>query len=136
MEIAPVLKLPCKTLNGRIVGTQVGLAAGTKVWAMLSYIDTENPAFSKHVLTLSIEGNGPWFHLARYHDHDYNQRGPKQLSKWLGKPVNQVFPMTFDIRHVFKGVSAALSGIIENVPREKLTRDEIIAMAVPIVPES
>ena len=44
--------------------------------------------------------------------------------------------MTFDIRHVFKGVSAALSGIIENVPREKLTRDEIIAMAVPIVPES
>jgi hypothetical protein len=42
----------------------------------------------------------------------------------------------FDLRHVFKGVSAALSGIIQNVPREQLTRDEIITMAVPIVSES
>jgi hypothetical protein len=131
MAIEPVKKIPCVTLNGRIVGTQVELADSTKVWALLGNIDTENPAFSKHFITLSIESNGDWFHLARYHDYDYDVRGPAKLSEWLSKPLEQVFPIAYDIRHVFKGESVVLKGTIEREPSRKLTRAEIIAMAVP-----
>lgn len=131
MAIEPVTKIPCMTLNGRIVGTQVELADGTLVWALLGNIDTENPAFSKHFMTLSIESGGSWFHLARYHDDDYDERGPAKLSKWLNKPLDQVFPIAYDIRHVFKGESVTLKGKIEKEPSGQLTRAEIIAMAVP-----
>lgn len=131
MAIEPVKKIPCTTLNGRIVGTQVELADGTMVWALLGNIDTGNPAFSKHFMTLSIESSGDWFHLARYHDYDYDERGPAKLSEWLRKPLDQVFPINYDIRHVFKGESTALKGKIEQESSDKLTRAEIIAMAVP-----
>ena len=129
--IQPVMKLPCKTLNGRIVGTQVELADGTTVWALLGNIDTENPAFSKHIMTVSIESCGNWFFLARYHDYDYNEHGPANLSEWLGKSLDQVFPITFDIQNLFIGKSAALKGTIEKEPSERLSRAEIIAMAIP-----
>jgi hypothetical protein len=129
--IEPVKKMPCTTLNGRIVGTQVELADGTMAWALLGNIDTGNPAFSKHFLTLSVESNGDWFHLARYHDYDFDERGPAKLSEWLGKPVEQVFPIAYDIRHIVKGEFVTLKGKIEKEPSEKLTRAEIIALAVP-----
>ena len=131
MVIEPVKKIPCTTLSGRIVGTQVELADGTMVWALLGNVDTENPAISKHFMTLSIESRGDWFHLARYHDYDYEEHGPAKLSEWLRKPLEQVFPIAYDIRHIFKGESVALKGKIEREPSEKLTRAEIIAMAVP-----
>lgn len=131
LAIEPVKKIPCTTLNGRIVGTQVELADGTMVWALLGNINTENPAFSKHFITVSIESRGDWFHLARYHDFDYDERGPAKLSEWLNKPLEQVFPIAYDIRHAFNGESVALKGKIEREPSGKLTRAEIIAMAVP-----
>ena len=130
MAIEPVKKIPCTTLNGRIVGTRVELADGTMVWALLGNIDTENPAFFEHFMTLSIESRGGWFHLARYHDYDYDERGPAKLSEWLNKPVEQVFPIAYDIRHVFNGESGALNGKIETEPNGKLTRAEIVAMAL------
>jgi hypothetical protein len=129
--IEPILRLPCTTLNGRIVGTQVALVDGTIVWALLGNIDTTNHEFSKHFLTLSVEFEGDWFHLARYHDYDYDKRGPAQLSEFLRKPIDQIFPITYDIRPVFKGDFAALRGKIEKEPSVRLTRAEIIAMAVP-----
>ena len=131
MTIAPEKKLPCTSLDGRIVGTQVELADRTMVWAFLGNIDTANPAFSEHFLTLSIDVDGNWFHLARYHDIDYSRNGPSALSKRLGKSIDEVFPITYDIGRVFNGESDALKGKIEKEPRNRLTRDEIIAMAVP-----
>ena len=131
MAIEAEKKIPCITLDGRIVGTQVKLADGTMFWATLGNIDTDNPAFSRHVIALSIESNGDWFHLARYHDFDYEERGPSQLAEWLRKPLEQVFPVAYDIQHLFNGESVALKGTIERDPGEKLTRAEIIAMAVP-----
>ena len=34
---------------------------------------------TEHFLTLSIERNGHWFMLARYHDPDYDESG---LRRW------------------------------------------------------
>jgi len=129
--VEPVSRVPCTNLDGKHVGTQVALADGTTVWALLGNIDTTNPEFSKHFLTISVERNGKWFHLARYHDFDYKSRGPVQLSRFLRKTVDEIFPITFDVRSIFKGESPALRGQIEKEPSERLTREEIIRMAVP-----
>lgn len=130
-SIEPVRKMPCTTLIGRIVGTRVELADGTFAWALLGNIDTDKPEFSKHFMTLSMESCGNWFHLARYHDYDYSVRGPEKLSEWLNKPLEHIFPISYDIQHVFNRESIALKGKIDKEPKEKLTRAEIISMSVP-----
>jgi hypothetical protein len=53
------------------------------------------------------------------------------LSKFLEKPIDSVFPITFDVRHVFKGESSVLRGKIDKTPSERLTRAQVIALAVP-----
>lgn len=129
--IEPVAKLPCKTLVGRVVGAKVSLSDATTFWALIGNVDPERPEFSEHFLTLSVLNHGAWFHLARYHDFDYSERGPVQLAAFLEKSPNNVFPISYDLRAVYVGESAALQGVVEMEPSERLTREEIIAMAVP-----
>jgi hypothetical protein len=130
-ELIPVRKLPCKNLNGRLVGTQVTLADGSLVWSFLGNIDTSNPRLTEHFLTISIESNGKWFHLARYHDFDFAARNPAALAEFLEKDIDSVFPIRYDIQAYAEGDRDTLTGTIEKEPQERLTRAEIIAMAVP-----
>jgi hypothetical protein len=129
--VYPVKKVPVKSLTGKEVGTQVSLANGNVVWALIGNVDVGNPRLTEHFLTLSVEKDGLWFTLARYHDFDYAQRGPAALAQFLGLPVDGVFPIAYDITQFVSGDPAGLSGTILREPREKLTRAEIIAMAVP-----
>lgn len=126
----PVGRLPVKNLNGKVVGTQVRLANGSSVWAILQNMNPDRPRMMEHYLSLSVLNNGRWFHLARYFDHDYEERGPAALAGLLGLSVDQVFPIAFDVRKYVNAQPAALAGFIHKEPREKLTMDEIIAMAV------
>ena len=130
-ELVPVQKRRCKNLNGCLVGTQVALADGSLVWSFLGNIDTSNPRLTEHFLTISIEFNGKWFHLARYHDFDFADRSPAKLAAFLGKDIDSVFPIRYDIQAFAEGETAALTGIIDKEPHERLTRAEIMAMAVP-----
>jgi hypothetical protein len=130
-SIAPVKGTPCTTLAGRIVGTQVVLADGDKVWALIGNIDLEKPLLTEHFITLSVFSNNQWFHLARYHDFDYKDRGPEQLSEFLGKPIKNLFPIYYDIRKTLKIELPAACGVIQKEPSEKLSREALIAMAVP-----
>ncbi|MBX3423832.1 MAG: hypothetical protein KF752_19930 [Pirellulaceae bacterium] len=130
-ELTPVKKLPCKDLKGRLVAAQVTLADGTTVWSFLGNIDTTNARLTEHFITISVENNGKWFHLARYHDFDYEDRSPARLAAFLERDVESVFPIHYDIRAFVLGESDALKGTIELEPQERLTRAEIIAMAVP-----
>jgi len=130
-EVKPVKHVPVKSLKGKVVGTQVRLSNGTLVWALIGNVDVGNPRHTEHFLTLSVEKGGQWFTLSRYHDFDYAENGPDSLSWFLGLHVQDVFPISYDIRSYVEGDPAGLSGIIPKEPREKLTRSEIIAMAVP-----
>jgi hypothetical protein len=129
--VRAVKSLPVRDLCGKIVGTQVRLAKGDQVWALIGNVDVKSARMTEHFLTLSIEANGEWFFLARYHDFDYAERGPKALARFLDLPVEEVFPIAFDIRAYAHGDPLALCGSIQQEPRERLTRAEIIAMAVP-----
>ena len=129
--VRPVEKTPVKSLTGRLVGTQVRLVNGANVWAIIGNVDANNPRLTQHFLTISILRDGRWFTMARYHDFDANERGPQALAAFLGLQVEDVFPISYDISRFSRGDPAALVGTIEREPREKLTRAEIIALAVP-----
>jgi hypothetical protein len=128
--VRPVTVTPAANLKNRVVGTQVRLACGRSVWALIGNVDTRNARSTEHFLTLSVEEGSRWFHLARYHDFDYRERGPAALAEFLKLRTDEVFPIRYDITPWSTGDAHALSGTIFSEPREKLTRSEIIALAV------
>jgi len=129
--VRPVKNIPVEKLAGKLVGTEIRFANGAKAWALVGNIDAEKPRLTEHFLTLSIERDGAWFHLARYHDVDFADRGPDALSQFLGLQVDEVFPISVDVRPYAKGNPAALASVVRKEPRERLSRAEIIALAVP-----
>ncbi|MGH8018121.1 MAG: hypothetical protein ACREIA_07495 [Opitutaceae bacterium] len=129
--VRPIKKLPVKNLTGRVAATRVKLANGSTAWALIGNVDVTNPRLTEHFLTLSILRDGRWFTMARYHDFDAAERGPDALAKFCGLGVNDVFPISYDISQASLGDPAALVGTIEKEPRERLTRAQIIALAVP-----
>lgn len=129
--VRAVKRIPVTKLPGKVIGTESCLANGTRVWALIGNIDPNNPRLTEHFLALSIEHAGMWFNLARYHDLDYADRGPDALSEFLHLPVDEVFPIFFDVRKYAKGDPASLTGYVWKEPRERLSRAEIVALAVP-----
>ncbi|HTU66679.1 MAG TPA: hypothetical protein VMF52_12060 [Steroidobacteraceae bacterium] len=128
--ICPVADVPVGHLEGRFVGTRVVLVDGQQVWAILGNVTPDDHRLTQHFLMLSIERNGTWFHLARYHDHDYERNGPAALAVFLDREISSVFPISYDIRDVVAG-GVALRGEIRAEPSERLSRSELIALAVP-----
>jgi hypothetical protein len=129
--VRPIKRVPVKNLDGKLAGTQVRLANGTVTWSVVGNVVTSKPRLTQHFRTIALERNGQWFHLARYHDHDYSERGPDALAQFLGLPVAQVFPITVDLRHLVRSDDpTALMFDIELNPGEQLSRDEVIALAV------
>jgi hypothetical protein len=128
--MAPVKRTPVKSLDGCLVGIKVRLANGSEVWALLGNVDAGNPRSSRHFLTLSVFAGAKSFTMARYHDFDAEESGPEALAKFLGLPVDEVFPISYDIARYAAGERDALVGAIEKEPREKLTRDEIMKLAL------
>jgi hypothetical protein len=129
--VRPVERIPVKKLTGRVVGTQVKLADGSVRWALIGNVDSNNPRLTQHFLTLSVRDRDRWFTMARYHDFDAADRGPLALAAFLELPVEAVFPITYDISGSCIGDAGALIGTIDEHPRERLTRAQIIALAVP-----
>jgi hypothetical protein len=127
----PIKKLPVKNLASRLVGTEVRLANGNKVWGLLGNVKVTNPKLNEHFITLSVERDGIWFTMARYHDIERKERGPQALAKFLRLRIDEVFPISYDISRFSLGDPAALVGTLDKEPQEKLTRAQIIGLAVP-----
>ncbi len=124
MMMQPVEQLPVESLDNRLVGTQVCLASGSRVWALIGNFDVTNPRATQHFLTLSIEHDGKWFYLARYHDIGFADEGPEALARVLGLQIDNVFPITVDVRRYVRGDPALLTAIVLKEPQEKLTDEE------------
>ncbi len=113
----PVRKIPVDDLDGKIVGSQVRLSCGRQVWAMIGNVDVRDANANEHLIGLSVRIGRTWFHLARYHDIDYENRSPSALAKTLSLPVSQVFPITYDLRPFARGDERALQGEFLRVPK-------------------
>ena len=120
----PVEELPVESLDDRLVGAQIRLANGSQVWALIGNFNVTNPRNTQHFLTLSIEHGGKRFHLARYHDVGFPAEGPEALARFLGLHVDDVFPITVDVRRYVHGDPKALIAIVLKEPQEKLTYEE------------
>jgi hypothetical protein len=129
--VRPIRRTPVKTLVGRLIGTRIRFANGTGAWATIENVDESNERLTQHFLTLTVFDEGRSFTMARYHDVDRDERGPQALAAFLGLGVDDVFPISYDISQACVGEPACLVGKIDKEPREKLTRAQIIALAVP-----
>ena len=130
--VQPVQNLPVSSLAGRVAALNVRLGDATYRPAILGNIDTKNPAHTQHFRTLTlINDTDRWFDLARYHDFDYESRGPRALAEFLGLRISAVFPITYDLAGLVVGTAASLAGQIPAEPVVRLSRAELIKMAVP-----
>ncbi|KQU73430.1 MULTISPECIES: hypothetical protein [unclassified Rhizobacter] len=130
--VAPDAACRPATLKNRVVATELQLADGTRLGALLENIDVDLPEFTRHWLVVHLRVDARWWRLARYHDADAAKRSPQVLAERLRKPVNAVFPMRYDVSAVCATDSLALAGVIEAEPPVRLKRAEIIRMAVPV----
>jgi hypothetical protein len=129
--VQPVLEIPVDSLDGRIVGAYVRLSNGTDVFSMLGNVDTEDPLRTMHFITISFWIDEKWFRLARYFDRDLEERGPDALAASLGLLVDQIFPLSYDLRSLAKEpLKGALAGKVTAEPRERLSREQLIKLAV------
>jgi hypothetical protein len=128
--VQPVTQVPVFSGAGKIFGIEVLLASGTQAWAIVGNVDVGNPRATEQFISLSVEREGRWFMLSRYHDFDYTENGPKALARFLGLSIAEVFPISYDIRCYATGNPAALAGKVFDEPRERLSREQLIAMAV------
>ena len=114
--------------SNQIIGTQLVLNNGAKYFGILGNVDLLRPIVTEHFLTVSLFKDRSWFHLARYHDIDYNRRGPDQLAAFLGLDIDRVFPIKFQIDYV-----AGLPNVDEIIykkPPARLSEADLIQLAV------
>lgn len=129
--VRPLTRLPLRDFSGKVTGTFVPLANGSQVRALVGNLDLTNARWTQHFLTLSLETGGAWFHLARYHDSDFSDRGPQALAAFLRLDLNDVFPISYDIRSLVRDPLGVGAGTIVADPPERLSRSELIALAIP-----
>jgi hypothetical protein len=119
VSVSPVTVLLVPNLVSQIVGTWVQLANGGFVWAtVLNW--TRNPRMNEHFVVVRVERNGQWFWLSRYWDIDYSRNGPEAVANFLGLSVDEVFPISYDVRNYADGDPTALVGSVLKEPGERL----------------
>jgi hypothetical protein len=129
--VRPVSRLPVHSLSGRIVVSSVRLANGEEVLALIGNVELNDPAKNDHFLSLCVlKPSGERFHLARYHDVAYKREGPEALAEFLGLSLEEVFPIEYDLSSIARGEPESVKGIIPLKPRVRLSRSELIALAV------
>lgn len=128
--VRPVHVVPTDSLAGKVVGIQVRLASGKRVWAAVANADSNDAQWNDHFLTLSLHRSRHWFGLARYHDFDYAERGPDALARFLEMDERDIFPIAYDLSPYAAGEREALVGLVLKEPSTRLTRGELVAMAV------
>ena len=121
--IRPVKRLPVDSLTNKVAVVSVTLAGGMICKAMLSNVDLQNKRKTEQFITLSVESEGKWFHLARYFDGDENHSSDN-LARFLNLHTNLVFPVSYDLTGIAIGLEDVVKGQIPRVPKEILSSDE------------
>jgi hypothetical protein len=127
----PVDELPVDSLSGRLASAHLTLANGHRLLALLGNIDLADPVTTEHFLTITVfYRSGERFDLARYHDVDYERRGPAALAAFLGLPLEAVFPIRYDVSDIASGRADCMSQSIPAVPSSRLSQDELIQLSL------
>lgn len=128
--VKQVKSVPAKSLQNRLVGTQVKFADGPTAWCILGNVAPNSPLKTRQFLTVSVHRNRTWFDLARYHDADFGTRDGAALARFLGKPISDVFPIAYDITGIAVGETGSLEGTISLQTDERLSVDDLIELSL------
>ena len=128
--VRPAHIIPVSSGDSRLLGTELTLADGRRVNGFLGNVDLQEPVSTEHFSTVTVfDDCGNRFDLARYHDVDFESRGPAALARFLKSNVESVFPMTYDISTIAVGEPESIRRTIRAVPDSRLSRDELIQLA-------
>ena len=126
--VKPLSKLPVRDLDGCLIGTQVTLVNGQRVDALMGNVESRDAKRTKLVISVTLFKGTEKFHLARCFDPDYDRCGPVALSQFLNLPVNEVFPISYDLTEYSEGTVDALKGTIENAPKLVLEPEQLLEL--------
>ncbi|MCK6473127.1 MAG: hypothetical protein L6R28_15390 [Planctomycetes bacterium] len=120
--VRPVKKLPVDSIDNCVAGIQVTLSDGSRLWALIGNVDPQSQKSTDEFVTLSFFLGRTKFHLSRYFDADVARFGPDQLANALSKKLDEIFPIRWDMSHVFSPKCKCVSGEVFAKPKKKLTR--------------
>jgi len=119
----PVLDLPLNDMGNRILGTQVRLANGARIWVKMGNLRLNEPAENERDLGISLFINGGWFHLARPTDSDQETHGPAALASAIGLRVDEIFPISYDVSASCVGDPRVIRGAIHGPTQNRCIFD-------------
>lgn len=125
MSVRPVEVVPVDDLDGRFIGCKFMLKDGSSVFGVISNIDPFDALFTSHYVTISIFVNEKLVHLSRYHDVDSEHNTAEVFSKSLGKSVEQVFPILYDISDYLIGQTECVRNYVSLKHPKQLSREEL-----------
>lgn len=130
--LKPITSRKISKFSNKLVASQVKLANGSKLYALISGVDPETPIFSKHNRQLILYVNNEWFELAKYYASTDVKKicGEDVLSKKLNMEIKDIFPIYFDVKDVTDVNSECLTGFFEVSPAWGLARGEIMEILV------
>ena len=118
LVVIPVRDLPVSSLEGRFVGTEVKLANGHFLMAALLGI---NLAKVTPISAMVVYRGDETFMFRR---NAPKVSGPKQLAKFLGLNLEDVFPIRYDISQFATGDAGAIKGEIPIENADESVRDK------------
>lgn len=120
----PVRDLPVDDLLNRITATEVTLANGAVLPAIIGGVSVRSEEATREFITVSLATDYGWFHLARYFDVDCEDYGPDALADRLGLRVDEIFPLCYDVSRLLMGLQTVTKGSIPAVPDRRLSAEE------------
>lgn len=129
--VTPVKTLPVKDLGNRVVGTEFTMACGDHIYGFMGSVHLNHLKKHQQFMGLTVfKGESEQFHLGRYFDVDYANHGPAALADFLGRSINEIFPLSYDLSSVAWGNSEVIQGSIPADPIERISEDERIDLAL------
>jgi hypothetical protein len=122
--VVPVKALPVTDLTNRLASTALRLRNGQVLPGLLGGVSLQDAFCNQQFLGLSIWHDNGWFHLVRRHDSDFPAMGPAALAARLALPLEQVFPIAYDISGWARGLPEVLRGEVTPEPEPRLSNAE------------
>jgi hypothetical protein len=122
--VVPVKALPVTDLSNRLVFTELRLRDGQVLPGLLDGVDLQDEFRTQQLLGLSVWHDNEWFHLVRRWDSEFAAMGPAALAARLALPVEQVFPIGYDISGWAKGIAEVVRGEVLPEPEPRLSDAE------------
>jgi hypothetical protein len=91
------------------------------------YVNLFNARQTEQFLSASVEKDGKWLHLGRYFDPPSVRFNPEKVAEFLGMKVDDVFPISYDLRPHVIGNAPPVFGTIVKDP-QRLTKEERSAL--------